>query len=82
MSDSVRLHRRQPNRLPGPRDSPGKNTGVQIDFRAVRDLTDKESTKGVTGSIREFFNKWHFDRYDLTVIKIENNMITEVYFDF
>ncbi len=54
----------------------------QIDFRAVRDLTDMESTKGVTGSIRDFFDKWHFDRYDLTVIKIENNMITEVYIYF
>ena len=28
MSDSVRPHRRQPTRLPGPWDSPGKNTGV------------------------------------------------------
>ena len=28
MSDSVRLHRRQPIRLPCPWDSPGKNAGV------------------------------------------------------
>ena len=28
VSDSVRPHRRQPTRLPGPWDSPGKNTGV------------------------------------------------------
>ena len=28
MSDSVRPHRRQPTRLPRPRDSAGKNTGV------------------------------------------------------
>ena len=28
MSNSVRRHRRQPTRLPRPRDSPGKNTGV------------------------------------------------------
>ena len=28
MSDSVRPHRRQPTRLPRPRDSPGKNTRV------------------------------------------------------
>ena len=28
MSDSVQPHRRQPNRLPHPWDSPGKNTGV------------------------------------------------------
>ena len=32
MSDSVRPHRRQPNRLPRPWDSPGKNTGVGCHF--------------------------------------------------
>ena len=32
MSDSVRLHRRQPTRLPHPWDSPGKNTGVGCHF--------------------------------------------------
>ena len=32
MSDSVRLHRRQPTRLPRPWDSPGKNTGVGCHF--------------------------------------------------
>ena len=32
MSDSVRLHRRQPSRLPRPWDSPGKNTGVGCHF--------------------------------------------------
>ena len=32
MSDSVRSHRRQPIRLPRPRDSPGKNTGVGCHF--------------------------------------------------
>ena len=32
MSDSVRPHRRQPTRLPSPRDSPGKNTGVGCHF--------------------------------------------------
>ena len=32
MSDSVRLHRRQPIRLPRPWDSPGKNTGVGCHF--------------------------------------------------
>ena len=30
--DSVRPHRRQPNRLPRPWDSPGKNTGVGFHF--------------------------------------------------
>ena len=32
MSNSVRPHRRQPIRLPGPWDSPGKNTGVGCHF--------------------------------------------------
>ena len=32
MSDSVRPHGRQPTRLPGPWDSPGKNTGVGCHF--------------------------------------------------
>ena len=32
MSDSVPSHRRQPTRLPGPWDSPGKNTGVGCHF--------------------------------------------------
>ena len=32
MSDSVRPHRWQPTRLPCPRDSPGKNTGVGYYF--------------------------------------------------
>ena len=32
MSDSVQPHRRQPTRLPGPWDSPSKNTGVGCHF--------------------------------------------------
>ena len=32
MSNSVRLHRRQPSRLPHPWDSPGKNSGVGCHF--------------------------------------------------
>ena len=32
MSNSVRPHRRQPNRLPSPWDSPGKNNGVGCHF--------------------------------------------------
>ena len=32
VSDSVRPHKQQPIRLRGPRDSPGKNTGVGCHF--------------------------------------------------
>ena len=49
-------------------------------YESVRSFTDKELTKGITDSIRGFFDKWHYDRYDYTVIKIENNTVTEVYF--
>ena len=36
MSNSVRPHRRQPTRLPGPWDSRGKNTGVGCHFLLQR----------------------------------------------
>ena len=36
MSDSVRPHRRQPNRLPRPWDSPGKNSGLGCHFLLQR----------------------------------------------
>ena len=36
MSDSVRPHRREPNRFPHPWDSPGKNTGVRCHFLLQR----------------------------------------------
>ena len=52
----------------------------QIDLQAVSDFSDKETTKGVTVSIKDFFDKWHCDRFDYTVVKIENNTVTEVYF--
>lgn len=52
----------------------------QIDLQAVSDFSDKEMTKGVTVSIKDFFDKWHCERFDYTVIKIENNTVTEVYF--
>ena len=43
MSDSVRPHRRQPTRLPRPRDSPGKNTGVCCHFLLQRMKVKSES---------------------------------------
>ena len=43
MSDSVRPHRRQPTRLPRPRDSPGKNTGVGCHFLLQRMKVKSES---------------------------------------
>ena len=41
--DSVRPHRRQPNRLPRPWDSPGKNTGVGCHFLLQRMKVKSES---------------------------------------
>ena len=39
MSDSMRPQRRQPTRLPGPWDSPGKNTGVLAKLISLRMVT-------------------------------------------
>ncbi|MBQ6303270.1 MAG: hypothetical protein IJK83_04520 [Clostridiales bacterium] len=50
------------------------------DYAAVKNFADTSLTEGLTDSINAFFDKWHFDRYDFTVIKIENNTVTEVYF--
>ena len=43
MSDSVRPHRWQPTRLPRPRDSPGKNTGMGCHFLLQRMKMKSES---------------------------------------
>ena len=43
MSNSVRPHRQQPSRLPGPWDSPGKNTGVGCHFLLQRMKVKSES---------------------------------------
>ena len=47
MSDSVRLHRRQPTRLPRPWDSPGKNTGVGCHFllQCMKVKSEREVTQ-------------------------------------
>ena len=43
MSDFVRSHRWQPNRLPSPWDSPGKNTGVGCHFLLQCEKVKSES---------------------------------------
>ena len=47
VSDSVRLHRWQPTRLPHPWDSPGKNTGVGCHFllQCVKVKSESEDTQ-------------------------------------
>ena len=47
MSDSVRPQRWQPNRLPHPWDSPGKNTGVGCHFllRCMKVKSEREVTQ-------------------------------------
>ena len=47
MSDSVRPQRRQPTRLPRPRDSPGKNTGVGCHFllQCMKVKSEREVTE-------------------------------------
>ena len=49
MSNSVRPHRQQPTRLPGPWDSPGKNTGVGCHF--LLQCTQVKSESKVSGSV-------------------------------
>ena len=44
MSDFVRSHRRKPTRLPRPRDSPGKNTGVGCHF-PLQCMKEKSESK-------------------------------------
>ena len=47
MSNSVRLHRRQPTRLPQPWNSPGKNTGVGCHFlpQCMKVKSEREVTQ-------------------------------------
>ena len=47
VSDSVWPHRRQPTRLPHPRDSPGKNTGVGCHFllQCMKGKSESEVTQ-------------------------------------
>ena len=47
MSDSVRLHRRQPTRLLRPWDSPGQNTGVGCHFllQYMKEKSESEVTQ-------------------------------------
>ena len=54
MSDSVRPHRRQPTRLPRPRDSPGKNTGVGCHFllQCVKVESEREVTPVMSDSVQ------------------------------
>ena len=56
MSDSVRPHRWQPTRLPCPRDSPGKNTGVGCHF--LLQCTKVKSEREVAQSIRLLATPW------------------------
>ena len=42
VSNSVRPHRRQPTRLPCPRDSPGKNTRVGCHFQRMKVKSESE----------------------------------------
>src|SRR5574337_510237 len=54
VSDSVRLHRWQPTRLPRPWDSPGKNTGVGCHFlvQCMKVKSEREVTSVMSDSVR------------------------------
>ena len=53
VSDSVRPQRRQPTRLPGPWDSPGKNTGVGCHFllRCMKVKSESEVAQSCQHSV-------------------------------
>jgi len=57
MADFVRPHRRQPTRLPGPWDSPGKNTGVGCHFLLQCMKVESESRKSL-GCVRLSMTPW------------------------
>ena len=56
MSDSVRLQRRQPTRLPRPWDSPGKNTGVGCHF--LLQCMKVKSEREVASRVQLFATPW------------------------
>ena len=56
MSDAVRPHRWQPNRLPRPWDSPGKNTGVGCHVLLQRMKVKSESE--VAQSVQLLVTPW------------------------
>ena len=58
MSDSVRLHRRQPTRLLCPWDSPGKNTGVGCHFLLQCLKVKSESQVARSCRVRLFPTPW------------------------
>ena len=60
MSNSVRPYRRQPNRLPCPWHSPGKNTGVGCYFllQCMKEKSESEVVQScLTGIIKYRTNK-------------------------
>ena len=61
VSDSVRPHRRQPNRLPCPWDSPGKNTGVGCHF--LLQCMKVESEREVAQSCLTLSDSWALMMY-------------------
>ena len=56
VSDSVQPQRRQPTRLPRPRDSPGKNTGVGCHF-LLQCMKGKVKVKSLS-RVRLFATPW------------------------
>ena len=71
MSDSVRPHRRQPTRLPRPRDSPVKNTGVGCRFLLHGMKVKSESEVAQSCPTLRLFYYIQIINYDL-----KNNYLT------
>ena len=50
------------------------------EYEAVIQFRDTSLTEGVSNSISDFFDVFGYTQYDYTVIRVENNVVTEVYF--
>jgi len=50
------------------------------EYEDVIQFRDTSLTEGVSNSISDFFDVFGYTQYDYTVIRVENNVVTEVYF--
>ena len=50
------------------------------EYEDIIQFRDTSLTEGVSDSISDFFDVFGYTQYDYTVIRVENNEITEIYF--
>ena len=52
----------------------------QEELESAIQFINPEYTEGLTDSVEEFFGEWDYSSYTNTVVRIENNEVTEIYF--